>query len=306
MHNQYCSLKEGHFMKKSANVITLYEAKDKYIPRVAAVHDICGYGKCSLTVAIPVLSVAGIDVCPVPTAIFSSHTMYPTYTMRDTTEDLQNYIDSWSEINVDIDAIYSGFLGSKDQIDIILELRRRYPHALMIIDPVMADHGKMYPTYTQELCDEMKRLAAVADVLTPNLTEAAFLTGLPYTGQSPNQEQIDELMAALLAMGAKYVILKGITNQEGLVTNVISGHDIGSTSVSGPLYPVALHGTGDLFASSLAAILLSGKDLEQATAFATEFVYRSIEISVHQPDFERRGVNFEPLLGDIARYIYDN
>ncbi len=290
-------------MKKTASDIHLYEVKDKYIPRVAAVHDICGYGNCSLTVAIPVLSVGGIDVCPVPTAIFSSHTMYPAYTMRDTTEDLQKYIDAWAKIDVDLDAIYSGFLGSKDQIDIILELKNRYPHALMIIDPVMADHGKMYPTYTQELCDEMKRLAAVADVLTPNLTEASFLTGLPYTGQSPSQAEIDGLMTALLDMGAKYVVIKGNTDLSGSVTNVIAGHDIRSSSISGPLYPVSLHGTGDLFASVLTSVLMSGKDLEQATAFATEFVYHAIEISIDQPDFQRRGVNFEPLLGGIAEFI---
>ncbi len=290
-------------MKKSANEVRLYQGKDKYIPRVAAVHDICGYGKCSLTVAIPVLSAGGIDVCPVPTAIFSSHTMYPAYTMRDTTEDLQKYIDAWANIDVDLDAIYSGFLGSKDQIDIILELKNRYPHALMIIDPVMADHGKMYPTYTQELCDEMKRLAAVADVLTPNLTEASFLTGLPYTGQSPSREEIDRLMDALLELGAKYIVLKGITDNAGSITNFIAGHDIKTSSISGPLYPVSLHGTGDLFASVLSAVLMSGKDLEQATAFATEFVYHAIEISTDQPDYQRRGVNFEPLLGGIAEFI---
>lgn len=290
-------------MKKTASEVHLYESKDKYIPRVAAVHDICGYGNCSLTVAIPVLSVGGIDVCPVPTAIFSSHTMYSEYTMRDTTEDLQNFIDSWAKINVDLDAIYSGFLGSKDQIDIILELKNRYPHALMIIDPVMADNGKMYPTYTQELCDEMKRLGARADVLTPNLTEAAFLTGLPYSGQSPSQEEIDRLIEALLDLGAKYVVLKGITDQAGSITNVIAGVDIRTSSVTGPLYPKSLHGTGDLFASVLTAVLMSGKDLEQATAFATEFVYRAIEISVDQPDYQRRGVSFEPLLGGIAEFI---
>lgn len=288
-------------MKKSAADIYLYEkSTSNYIPRVAAVHDICGYGNCSLTVAIPVLSCAGIDVCPVPTAVFSSHTMYKDYTMRDTTEDLPAFINSWQKINVDLDAIYSGFLGSKDQIDIILELKARYPKALMVIDPVMADHGKMYPTYTQELCDEMKRLAERADLLTPNLTEAAFLTGLPYSGQSPSDEEIARLMEALLAMGAKYVVLKGIVDNEGQIKNVIAGHDIETSAVGGPLYPIALHGTGDLFASAVTAMLMSGKNLHSAVSFATRFVYESIEISVDQPEFRMRGVSFEPLLGRIA------
>lgn len=290
-------------MSKTAADVQIYGSKKDYIPRVAAVHDICGYGKCSLTVAIPVLAAGGIDVCPVPTAIFSSHTLYPEYTMRDTTEDLMPFLNSWSNIGVDIDAIYSGFLGSKDQIDIILELKKRYPHALMIIDPVMADGGKMYPTYTQELCDEMKRLAKVADILTPNLTEAAFLTGLPYEGQSPDKKSVHRLLDALLDLGAKYVVLKGITDDAGSVSNYIAGHDIETSSISGPLYPLALHGTGDLFASVLTSILISGKDLEQATAFATEFVYRAIEVSVNQPDYKMRGVSFEPLLGGIAEFI---
>lgn len=292
-------------MKKSAADVYLYEkSQEYYIPRVAAVHDICGYGNCSLTVAIPVLACAGIDVCPVPTAIFSSHTLYKEYTMRDTTEDLPAFINSWQNIGVDIDAIYSGFLGSKDQIDIIIELNKRYPHTRMFIDPVMADNGKMYPTYTQELCDEMKRLAEHADLLTPNLTEAAFLTGLPYPGQSPNQEQIDELIEALLKMGSKYVVLKGITDDAGQITNVIAGHDIKTSSITGPLYPIALHGTGDLFASAITAIIMSGKSLEEAVAFATEFVYHAIEISVHQPDYKMRGVSFEPLLSGISEFIH--
>lgn len=292
-------------MKKSATDVYLYEKKQKnYIPRVAAVHDICGYGNCSLTVAIPVLACAGIDVCPVPTAVFSSHTLYKEYTMRDTTEDLPAFIDSWQRIGVDLDAIYSGFLGSKDQIDIIIELHQRYPKTLMFIDPVMADNGKMYPTYTQELCDEMKRLAEHADILTPNLTEAAFLTGLPYSGQSPSQEAIDQLVDALLKMGPKYVILKGITDDAGQITNIIAGHDIKTSSISGPLYPISLHGTGDLFASTVTAVLMSGKSLEEAVAFATEFVYHAIEISVDQPEYKMRGVSFEPLLGGIAEFIH--
>ncbi len=289
-------------MKKTAAEIYLFEPKAQYIPRVAAVHDICGYGNCSLTVAIPVLGVGGIDVCPVPTAIFSSHTQYSDFTMTNT-DNLQAYIDSWQKIGVDIDAVYSGFLGSKDQIDIILELKNRYQDALMIIDPVMADHGKMYPTYTKELCDEMKRLAAKADVLTPNLTEAAFLTDLPYTGQSPSEEEINRLIDALLALGSKYIVLKGITDDAGSVTNIIAGHDIRTSSITGPLYPEYLHGTGDLFASVISALVMAGKSLEEAVAFSTEFVYRSLEVSSHQPEFRARGVSFEPLLGGIAEFI---
>ena len=130
--------------------LRLYEREGAYIPRVAAVHDLCGYGKCSLGVAIPVLSAAGCDVCPVPTGLFSSHTAFPGWYMHDTTDILRDYLAAWRGIDVDIDAIYSGFLGAPEQVDIIRSLYETYPNALRVVDPVMADHGKVYPTYTPE------------------------------------------------------------------------------------------------------------------------------------------------------------
>ena len=149
----------------SANDLHLYERRDDYIPRVAAVHDLCGYGKCSLGVAIPVLSAAGCDVCPVPTGLFSSHTAFPGWYMHDTTSIMKDYTDAWKGIGVEIDAVYSGFLGAPEQVDRIRDLYETYPNALRVVDPVMADHGKVYPTYTPELCDAMAELAAGADIL---------------------------------------------------------------------------------------------------------------------------------------------
>ena len=157
----------------------LYQREGAYIPRVAAVHDLCGYGKCSLGVAIPVLSAAGCDVCPVPTGLFSSHTAFPGWYMHDTTEILADYLNAWKGIGVEIDAVYSGFLGAPEQVDRIRDLYAMYPNALRVVDPVMADHGKVYPTYTPELCSAMAELACGADILTPNLTEAAIILGEP-------------------------------------------------------------------------------------------------------------------------------
>ena len=134
------------------NLMTnLYEREDAYIPRVAAIHDLCGYGKCSLGVAIPVLSAAGCDVCPVPTGLFSSHTAFPGWYMHDTTDILGDYLAAWAGIGVELDAVYSGFLGAPEQVDIIKQVWETYPKALRVVDPVMADHGKVYPTYTPEL-----------------------------------------------------------------------------------------------------------------------------------------------------------
>ena len=169
--------------------VTLYQRDPKYIPRVAAVHDMCGYGKCSLTAAIPILSAAGCDVCPVPTALFSAHTRYRVFTMHDTTDILEGYLDAWRQENVDLDGVYSGFLGSADQVAIIKRLYREYPHALRLVDPVMGDGGEMYPTYTAQLCQAMGELVDGADVLMPNLTEASILTGQDYPGQNLDDRQ---------------------------------------------------------------------------------------------------------------------
>ena len=167
----------------NAKDVRLYKRDGAYIPRIAAVHDLCGYGKCSLGVAIPVLSAAGCDVCPVPTSRFSAHTRFPKWYMHDTTSMLEEYLDAWQDEGIELDAVYSGFLGAPEQVGAIQRLYTEYPNALRIVDPVMGDGGKPYPTYTPELCAAMGDLVEGADLLTPNLTEASILTGIAYEGQ---------------------------------------------------------------------------------------------------------------------------
>jgi pyridoxine kinase len=180
-------------------VTKLYERQGAYIPRVAAIHDLCGYGKCSLGVAIPVLSAAGCDVCPVPTGLFSSHTAFPGWYMHDTTPILHDYLEAWKGIGVDIDAVYSGFLGAPEQVAIIRGVYETYPNALRVVDPVMADHGKVYPTYTPELCQAMSELAADADILTPNLTEASIILGTEWPGADIDEAKVHEMIDGLRA-----------------------------------------------------------------------------------------------------------
>lgn len=202
--------------------VTLYDRDPNYIPRVAAVHDMCGYGKCSLTAAIPILSAAGCDVCPVPTALFSAHTRYAVFTFHDTTDILSGYLDAWQKEDVELDGVYSGFLGSPDQVAIIQRLYREYPNALRLVDPVMGDAGEMYPTYTPELCEAMGALADGADVLMPNLTEASILTKRDYPGQDIDEATVNELLGALLELGAKNVVLKGIDHGDGKIVNYVA------------------------------------------------------------------------------------
>ena len=283
--------------------IYLYKREGAYIPRVAAVHDLCGYGKCSLGVAIPVLSAAGCDVCPVPTSLFSAHTRFPKFYMHDTTSMLSDYLDAWVDEGIELDAIYSGFLGAPEQVASIQRLYREHPKALRVVDPVMGDGGSMYPTYTQELCDEMKALANGADILTPNLTEAHIITGIEYRGQDIDDACVDENLEALVATGAKVVVLKGIVRGDGLIRNYIAGEGIEKTEVSSELLPYMLHGTGDLYTSALLGAVMCGRSVYEAVEFAGTFVIDAMRVTREQPNFEVRGVSFESVLGEIAALL---
>ena len=286
---------------------TLYQREGAYIPRVAAVHDLCGYGKCSLGIAIPVLSAAGCDVCPVPTGLFSSHTAFPGWYMHDTTEMLSDYLTAWKNIGVEIDAVYSGFLGAPEQVDRIRDLYAMYPRALRVVDPVMADHGKVYPTYTPELCAAMAELAAGADILTPNLTEAAIILNEPigdaWRGENIPDEEAKRLVDALIAKGAKNVVLKGIQRGDGIIRNFVGTVEGDFLEVNNELLPYMLHGTGDLYCSCLLAAIMAGRTLEESVAFAGDFTHDAMIVSSKQPEFEARGVSFEPLIGKIAALL---
>ncbi len=292
----------------SSTVLYDRSANPDYIPRIAAVHDLCGYGKCSLGVAIPVLSAAGCDVCPVPTGLFSSHTAFPGWYMHDTTDIMADYTNAWKNIGVEIDAIYSGFLGAAEQVTRIRDLYETYPKALKLVDPVMADHGQVYPNYTPELCQAMADLAADADILTPNLTEAAIILGEPigddWAGTDISDEEAKRIIDALLAKGAKNVVLKGIQREgESVIRNFVAGELVPFTEVSNEYLPYMLHGTGDVYASSLLAAIMAGKTLEEAVAFAGTFTHDAMLVSAKQPDFEARGVSFESILGDITKLL---
>lgn len=285
----------------------LYQREGDYIPRVAAVHDLCGYGKCSLGVAIPVLSAAGCDVCPVPTGLFSSHTAFPGWYMHDTTAILPDYLEAWKGIGVDIDAVYSGFLGAPEQVNIIKGIYETYPKALRIVDPVMADHGKVYTTYTPELCSAMAELAEGADILTPNLTEAAIILDEPigdaWAGESISDDEARRMVEALLAKGTKTVVLKGVQRGDGLIRNFVGSQSGAFFEVNNELLPYMLHGTGDLYCSCLLAAVMAGKALDEAVRFAGDFVHDAMIVSSKQPQFCERGVSYEPLLGKVTALL---
>lgn len=286
--------------------VMLYDRDPRYIPRVAAVHDMCGYGKCSLTAAIPILSAAGCDVCPVPTALFSAHTRYAVFTFHDTTDILNGYLDAWRKENVDLDGVYSGFLGSPDQVAIIQRLYREYPHALRLVDPVMGDGGELYPTYTPELCEAMGALANGADVLMPNLTEAAILTGRRYPGRNLDDAAVDGLLGALLDMGVRNVVLKGVDRGDGLIRNYVASASTGVSAkreLAHEKLPYMTHGTGDAFASALCGAVMAGRGLAESAYIAGEFVRHAMASTLNQPHYEERGVSFELNLAELTSLV---
>ena len=286
--------------------VTLYDRDPLYIPRVAAVHDMCGYGKCSLTAAIPILSAAGCDVCPVPTALFSAHTRYKVFTFHDTTDILSGYLDAWRQENVDLDGVYSGFLGSAEQVALIQRLYREYPKALRLVDPVMGDAGQMYPTYTPELCEAMGALADGADVLMPNLTEASILTRRDYPGQDLDDAAVTDLLDALLNLGAKNVVLKGIDRGDGRIVNYVASAATGAgakVELAHDKLPYMIHGTGDAFASALCGAVLAGRGLAESARIAGEFVRSAMEHTPDQPGHELRGASFELSLGQLTALV---
>lgn len=286
--------------------VILYDRDPHYVPRVAAVHDMCGYGNCSLTEAIPILSAAGCDVCPVPTALFSAHTRYSVFTFHDTTEILDGYLDAWRKENVDLDGVYSGFLGSAEQVAIIKRLYSQYPHALRLVDPVMGDGGEIYATYTPELCEAMGTLVDGADVLMPNLTEASILTKRTYPGRDLSDAEVNDMIDALLDLGAKNVVLKGIDHDDGTIRNYVASADSGASGkqeLAHSKLPFMTHGTGDAFASALCGALMAGRPLAESAHIAGEFVRHAMENTQYQPHHDERGVSFELNLDELTQLV---
>lgn len=293
-------------MNRTPQETYLWEREGSYEPRIAAVHDLCGYGKCSLGVAIPVLSAAGCDVCPVPTSLFSAHTLFPTFYMHDTTDMLKPYLDAWVDEKVGIDVVYSGFLGAPEQVASIKRLYDEYPEALRILDPVMGDDGRMYPTYTPELCDAMKGLVSQAHLLLPNLTEASILTRKDYQGQAISETDAEKLIDLLLDEGAQTVVLKGIEKDENTIINYVKAQESSLERVEIEKLPYKLHGTGDLFASATLAAIMTGASVLDAVRFASCFVVDAMKLTIQQPNYELRGVSFELVLGEITKLLKVN
>ena len=272
----------------------------KHQKRVALVNDITGFGRCSVTVELPLLSAMKIQACPLPTAILSVHTGFANHYLDDYTDRMRPYMDSWEKNQLSFDGICTGFLGSVHQIEIVADFIRRFkqPATRVMVDPVMGDYGKLYSSYTQEMCEEMRKLLAYANLVTPNLTEACQLLGMPYPKDGRVSDQALEYMAGALAdQGPSQVIITGLSEGD-TIRNFIYEAGRGSVleveKIGGDR-----SGSGDAFAAIVAGSLINGESLEQAVRKAADFISRCLAYAVELNLPWNYGLPFEEYLREL-------
>ncbi len=273
----------------------------------AAIHDISGLGRCSLTVILPILSAAGIETGVLPTAFLSTHTGgLPGYTYQDLTTGLLPAARQWKNLGLHFDALYSGFLGSFEQISIVAEIFEmlRSEDTLVLVDPVFADHGKLYATCTPQMADGMRNLCRGADIIVPNLTEASYLLGQPYRESSYSREEVEQMLRALTKLGPKAAVITGVSFAPGCLG--AAGYDSASGEFCCSFFPQvdgSYPGTGDIFASVLLAARLSGDPLPKAVQAAVSFTGEAIRRTWLAKTDPRFGVNFEYGLSSLANLL---
>lgn len=271
----------------------------RIVPRVAVIQDISGFGRCSLTVIMPILSCMGVQVCPMPTAVLSTHGGgFGKMAFIDLTEYMQGCSKHWEELNLSFDYIYTGFLGSEAQINEVMHFCDKFnKNAKVLIDPVMGDNGKLYSLYNETMQAKMRDLVQIADIITPNLTEALFLLGKPYKIECLSVEQMKDMLKSLTEMGPHTVIIKGITDENGNKVNIAYSKE---TEVFYKIpyveVPASYPGTGDVFASILIGAVLQGNTLEKAIKRASDFITAAIRETYLAKTDTREGILLERVL----------
>ena len=272
-------------------------------PRILTVQDISCVGQCSLTVALPILSACGIETCVLPSAVLSTHTAgFSGYTFRDLTQDMPAVIEHWQKENIAFDAVYTGYLGSAEQIEYVKRILAavKKPQAPAIVDPAMADNGKLYPGFDDAFVQAMRTLCAEADLVVPNITEAALLTGEEYRTEY-DRAYIDTLVQKLLALGARGVVLTGVSYREGM-TGVVVVENGQYAYYEHEKLANSCHGTGDIYASALVGALLRGKSAYDAAAIAADYTVQCIRETAKHPE-HWYGAAFEPVLPKLIEML---
>ena len=263
---------------------------------VAAIHDLSGVGRCALTVVMPVISVMGAQVCPVPTAVLSAHTAFSGIAAHDLTGFLPAYLAHWRALGLRFDAVYAGYLAGPEQAAIVEGFLNGQRDALKVLDPVMGDDGRLYAGMPEDMPAKWRGLCARADVVTPNMTEYALLTGEAYSLEPRTMAQAKKMLDALLEMGAQSAVITSLPLEKGLANAYMRRGDKAAGICAFERLEAHYPGTGDLFASVLTGALLQGKALETAVAQATALTRRAVARTMRLPTEVNYGVDLEPLL----------
>lgn len=279
------------------------EIQAKQFRRVLTVQDISCVGQCSLTVALPILSACGLETAILPSAVLSTHTAgFKGFTCRDLTADFYGILEHWQKEGITFDGIYTGYLGSAEQIALVKRLFKDYksPASAAIVDPAMADNGKLYPAFDMDYVAEMRTLMDAADILVPNVTEAALLAGIEYR-EKTDEAYIQKLLDTLFERFDGTVVLTGVSYREGY-TGVLTANKAGKCYYEHEFLPNSCHGTGDIYASAFAGAVYRGIPVEKAAALAADYTVSCIRLTAADPD-HWYGARFEPLLGELADSI---
>ncbi len=262
--------------------------------KVVTMQDVSCVGKCSLTVALPIMSAMGIETAVIPTAVLSTHTMFQGFTFHDLTGEIVPIMEHWKKEGFQFNAVYTGYLGSFEQLDCADRLFRDFGEGkLKIVDPCMADNGKLYPGFTLEFAAAMAKLCAKADIICPNLTEASFLLNIPYQ-ETYKEDYVKEVLKKLTGLGAKKAVLTGITLENGILGAY--AYDAEADRYLSYFTDEEVrhfHGTGDIWASTLCGALVNGKTFDEAVAIACDYVKECIHLTLQEENYSTYGVNFE-------------
>lgn len=274
--------------------------------RVLSVQDISCLGKCSLTVALPVISAAGIETAILPTAVLSVHTWFNSFTFHDLTDEIVPICKNWKEHDFGFDGISTGYLGSFRQIELVEEVFAMFdkPGMLKLVDPVLGDHGKFYVGFDNKFAKRMGQLCGKADVIVPNLTEASFMLGEEYKNGHYDEKKIRELLKRLADLGCPNVVLTGVSYEKGKYgVAAWNAEKEEYSTYFGEEQPGTFHGTGDLFSAALFAALISGQQMYKALETAVEFTVESIRKTLENPDHVPYGVEFERAIPLLLRKL---
>ena len=271
--------------------------------RVLSIQDISCLGRCSQTVALPVISAMGVECVILPTAVLSTHTMFQGFTCKDLSDQIRPVADHWEKEQIHFDAVYTGYLASAEQIEDVCDVFRRFrdEHTLIFVDPAMADHGKLYPAFGPEFPAEMAKVCAMADIVIPNLTEACLLTETPYQ-EAYDEDFIKSLLKKLCAMGAKKAVLTGVGFRPGeLGVMAYDPEKEAYFSYFSRHLPTSYHGTGDLFSSACVGAMMDGSSLEEALKIAVDYTVECIHITAEAGHEKYYGVEFERAIPYLLR-----